>query len=76
MKENDRVLLAQHPGRRPLYLVVIVPQKEEKMNIDDIIVDLKAEMQTLEDLKTQISEAQENIRETICQCQILKEGLT
>lgn len=46
------------------------------MNIDDIIVDLKAEMQTLEDLKTQISEAQENIRETICQCQILKEGLT
>lgn len=46
------------------------------MNIDDIIVDLKAEMQTLEDLKTQISEAQENIRETIFQCLILKEGLT
>lgn len=45
------------------------------MNIDDIIDDLKAEMQTLEDLKTQLAEAQESIRETICQCQILKEGL-
>ena len=55
--------------------VLIVAQKEEKMNIDDIIDDLKAEMQTLEDLKTQLAEAQESIRETICQCQILKEGL-
>lgn len=44
------------------------------MTIDDIIHDLKAEMQTLEDLKTQISEAQENIRETISECQIIKEG--
>ena len=44
------------------------------MNIDDVIMDLKAEMQTLEDLKTQISEAQENIRETICQCEMIKEA--
>lgn len=44
------------------------------MNIDEIITDLKAEMQTLEDLKTQISEAQEDIRNTICQCQMLKEA--
>lgn len=44
------------------------------MNIDDIIMDLKAEMQTLEDLKTQISETQENIRETICQCEMIKEA--
>ncbi len=45
------------------------------MTIDDIIHDLKAEMQTLEDLKTQISEAQENIRETISECQIIKEEI-
>ena len=45
------------------------------MNIDEIIEDLKSELQTLEDLKTQIGESQENIRETICQCQMIKEDM-
>jgi hypothetical protein len=56
-------------------IVVIVPQRGTKVNIDEIITDLKAEMQTLEDLKTQVSEAQEDIRNTICRCQMLKEVL-
>lgn len=43
------------------------------MNIDEIIDDLRGQLQVLEDLKTQITESQENIRETICQCQMIKE---
>lgn len=42
------------------------------MNIEEIIEDLRNQMQTLEDLKTQLSEAQENIRENISMLQMLK----
>ena len=45
------------------------------MNIDEIIEDLLGQLQALEDLKTHISESQENIRETICQCQMMKEAM-
>jgi len=45
------------------------------MNIDEIIADLKQELQNMEDLKTQIAESQERIREAICQCEMIKEGI-
>ena len=45
------------------------------MNIEEIIEDLKNQLQVLEDLKVQITESQENIRETICQCQMMKEAM-
>ena len=45
------------------------------MNIDEIIADLKQELQNMEDLKTQIAESQENIRQAICQCEMIKEGI-
>ena len=54
--------------------VLSIAQKEKKMNIDEIINDLKAQMQTLEDMKTQLTEGQENIRESLCQLQMVKEG--
>lgn len=41
--------------------------------IDGIIEDLKNEMQTLEDLKQMIDETLLDIRNTICQCVMLKE---
>lgn len=43
------------------------------MNIDEIIENLKHELQNMEDLKTQIAESQENIRQAICQCEMIKE---
>lgn len=43
--------------------------------LDELIEDLRNQMQTLEDLKTQIAEAQENIRDSICQVEMLKEAL-
>lgn len=42
------------------------------MNIEEIIEDLRNQMQTLEDLKTQLSEAQENIRESISMLQMIR----
>ena len=42
------------------------------MNIEEIIEDLRNQMQTLEDLKTQLSEAQENIRESISILQMIR----
>ncbi len=43
--------------------------------IDEVIRDLKNQLQELEDLKTRVTEAQESVRETICQCVLLKEEL-
>lgn len=40
------------------------------MNISALIEDLKAQLQELEDAKTQITEAQEDLRETIAQLQL------
>lgn len=37
------------------------------MNTSDLISDLKSQLQTLEDAKTQITEAQEDIRQTIAE---------
>ena len=42
------------------------------MNIEEIIEDLRNQMQTLEDLKTQLSETQENIRESISMLQMIR----
>lgn len=44
------------------------------MNIDEIVDDLRGQLQALEDLKTHITESQEDIRETICRLQMLKEA--
>ena len=44
------------------------------MNIDEIIDDLKQDLQNMEDMETQIAESQENIRQTICQCEMIKEA--
>ena len=46
------------------------------MNIEEIIQDLRQELQNLQDTKDQISEAQERIRESICQLEMLKESAT
>ena len=45
------------------------------MNIDEIIADLRAELQRLEDTKTEIAESQESIRQAICQCEMIKEAM-
>ena len=42
------------------------------MNIDEIIDDLHGELQVLEDIKTKLSEAQENVRESISMLQMIK----
>ena len=44
------------------------------MNIQEIIEDLTQELQNLEDMKTQIAESQERIREAICECEMIKEA--
>lgn len=54
--------------------VVSIPQKGAKVNIDEIVDDLRGQLQSLEDLKTHITESQEDIRETICRLQMLKEA--
>ena len=59
------------PRTKKLF-VVIVPQREAKVNIEEIIEDLRSQMPTLEDLKTQLSEAQENIRESISMLQMIR----
>ena len=46
------------------------------MNVDDIIKDLKDQIQRMEYLKATMTEAQEDLRETICQMQMSKEGET
>ena len=40
------------------------------MNISELIETLKAQLQELEDAKTQITEAQEDLRETIARIQM------
>lgn len=40
------------------------------MNIKDLIQSLKVQLQELEDVKAQIAEAQEDIRETIAELQM------
>jgi ribosomal protein L9 len=57
-------------GRREVLSVVIVPQKGAKVNISELIEDLKAQLQELEDAKVQISESQEHLRETIAELQM------
>ena len=44
------------------------------MNIDEIIDDLKNQIQQMEDAKTQITEAQEELREMIAQIQMGEVG--
>ena len=66
---------ATSTGHNAKNYVIIVSQKEAKVNIEEIIEDLKNQLQVLEDLKVQITESQENIRETICQCQMMKEAM-
>ena len=66
---------ATSTGRRTNTTVVILPQKGTKVNISEIIDDLKSEIQQMEDAKTQITEAQEDLRNTICILQTMKEDL-
>ena len=58
-----------------LYTVLSIAQRGEKVNIDDIVADLTQELQNLEDMKTQITECQERIRQAICECEMIKEAL-
>ena len=46
------------------------------MNVDEIIDDLKAQIQQLEDAKQQLTETQEDLRETICFLQLTLEAKT
>ena len=62
------------PASRKESFVGIVPQKETKVNTEEIIASLKQELQNMEDMKTQIAESQERIREAICQCEMIKEA--
>ena len=39
------------------------------MNIKEIIEDLKSQIQALEDTKTELTERQEDLRQTICYLQ-------
>lgn len=48
----------------------IVAQKGAKVNISELIENLKAQLQELEDAKQQITEAQEDLRETIAELQM------
>ena len=75
MKKSDRALLQQRPGQRKESSVVIVPQREAKVNIDEIIDDLRQELQNIEDMKTQLTESQERIRQSISLCEMTKEAL-
>ena len=50
--------------------VAIVPQKGVKVNISELIEDLKSQLQELEDAKVQISESQEHLREAIAELQM------
>jgi hypothetical protein len=50
---------------RRIHAVVIVPQREEKVNTRELMHDLEAILQNLEDTKTVIMEQQEEIREMI-----------
>lgn len=52
-------------GRRQKQSMCILTQTEEKMNKKELIEDLRAQLQDMEDVKTQIMEAQEDLRQTI-----------
>jgi hypothetical protein len=65
---------ATSTGQRKKDIKCIVAQKEAKVNIDEIIADLRQELQNIEDTKAQLTESQERIRDAICQCEMLKEA--
>ena len=73
MKENDRALLPQHPGPHKKGFKVIISQMERKMNIDEVILELKERIQEIEDAKTSLTESQEELRETIAALEMAKE---
>ncbi len=75
MKKSDRVLLPQHPGQRENVIKCIIAQMEGKMNIvDKVILDLKNQIQQLEDTKAMLTEAQEDLRRTISALQMHEEA--
>ena len=65
---------ATAPVRRQDQTVVIVPQKEAKVNIDEAVSDLMQILQNLSEAKFVIEEQQEEIRQTISRMQMSKEG--
>jgi hypothetical protein len=73
MKKSDRVLLPQHPGQRENVIKCIIAQMEGKMNIDEVILELKERIQEIEDAKTSLTESQEELRETIAALEMEKE---
>ena len=54
--------------------VLSIAQKERKMNIDEVILELKERIQEIEDAKTSLTESQEELRETIAALEMAKEG--
>lgn len=62
------------PASRKELFVGIVPQKETKVNTEEIIASLKQELQNIEDMKVALTESQENIRQAICLVEMGKEG--
>jgi len=42
--------------------------------MNEAIETLRAQMQELEDMKTQLAEAQENLREAICALEMIQEA--
>lgn len=58
------------PVRHKNFPSAIVAQKGAKVNISELIENLKAQLQELEDAKQQIAEAQEDLRETIAELQM------
>jgi CII-binding regulator of phage lambda lysogenization HflD len=53
--------------------VLSIAQKERKMNIDEVILELKERIQEIEDAKTSLTESQEELRETIAALEMAKE---
>jgi multidrug resistance efflux pump len=50
-----------------------IAQTEEKMNIDEIVSDLSSQIQQIEDAKTALTEAQQELRQTIVALMMQKE---
>ena len=66
---------ATSTGRTQEISVLIIAQKGTKVNIEEIIEDLKAQIHQMEDAKSEITDAQEELRNTICTLQMMKEEL-
>lgn len=62
------------PAVGDLLCMLSIAQMEEKMNIDEVILELKERIQEIEDAKTSLTESQEELRETIAALEMAKEA--